>query len=153
MLCSLCIIHYFFLCHHRDIPSSSNPTPTSNHHHHPSVAFASIRDKIRQQRNEQASRKLTHRLVVGPDTRRASNVLAMTTPGNNPTTGTNASATTTTTKSPVSMTAGGDTTSTANKPGEAGAPLSSSSSGSGFGVEFVVADLTVTAQRLEQVEH
>ena len=104
------------------------------------MAFASIRDKIRQQRNEQASRKLTHRLVVGPDTRRASNVLAMAaTPGNNPATTATTNATTATTKSPVIT-------------GEL-AGASSASSGSGFGVEFVVADLTVTAQRLEQVGH
>jgi len=102
------------------------------------VAFASIRDKFRQQRNEQASRKLSHRLVVGPDTRRASNVLiSTTTPGKGPNTMTGVGNNDTSTSKPVDSTSSSSTT--------------TSSPGAGVGIEFVVSDLTVTAQRLEQV--
>ena len=148
-------LQYRILHYHDHIPSPPNPLPTLTNNHH-SVAFASIRDKIRQQRDEQASRKLSHRLVVGPDTRRASNVL-ITTPGNRTTTTTNANnatinnATTnnTATKDPNTSTGVGNDASTL-KPIDS-TSSTSSLSGSRVGVEFVVSDLTVTAQRLEQV--
>ena len=146
-------LQYRILHYHDHIPSPPNPLPTLTNNHH-SVAFASIRDKIRQQRDEQASRKLSHRLVVGPDTRRASNVL-ITTPGNRTTTtiannATINSATTniTTTKDPNTTTGVGNDASSL-KPIDS--TSSTSLSGSRVGVEFVVSDLTVTAQRLEQV--
>ena len=111
-----------------------------SYHHNNSVAFASIRDNFRQKQNEQASRKLSHRLLVGPDTRRASNV--QTVFGKN------------STNTTVNNTSAATKVSTTMATEDALIPSlssSSSSSGSGFGVEFVVADLTVMAERLEQV--
>ena len=164
---SLCHIHDLLLCCRFVISSSTNPntiptmTTTLSDHNcltylnsvFRSVAFASIRDHLRQKQNEQASRKLSHRLVVGPDTRRASSVL--TTPGHNTTTHAHATAHVLTTKTPtpatmnstVMATSGGDTTTRQEE------SAASSSGSGGFGVEFIVSDLTVTAQRMEQASH